>query len=100
VPEEAAGEVPWAPEPARPSPIFARLEPAPVPAPKPPAEDEYRGFEEPENPSTAAEPAHAGEKRSLEAIFSRVAHPAPLPGDDRKRASAGSGLGPVFRRLR
>jgi hypothetical protein len=104
---EDAGEVPWAPEPPRPSPIFARLEPAPPPQPQPvpelptePPEDQYRGFEEPRNTSPAAEPAHAGEKRSLEAIFTRVAHPAPAPRDDRKRASAGPGLGSVFRRLR
>jgi hypothetical protein len=102
MPEEAAGETPRTPEPRRPSPIFARLEPAPPPAlvPEPPAANEYRGFEEPESPPPAAEPAHSGEKRSLEAIFSRVAQPAPPPRDDRKRTSAGPGLGSVFRRLR
>jgi hypothetical protein len=105
MPEEVAGEGQWAPESPQPAPVFARLQPAPSadPNPAPPAEsaeNEYRGFEEPAAAPPAAEPAHADEKRSLDAIFSRVAHPAPAPRDDRKRTSAAPGLGPVFRRLR
>lgn len=107
---ERAGQVPWAPEPPRSSPMFARLEPTPPsparrpepapPPPPPPPEHEYQGFEEPQPAPPAADPAPDTEKRSLDAIFSRVAHPTPAPRDDRKRASAAPGLGPVFRRLR
>jgi hypothetical protein len=104
VAEEAAGEVPWAPESPRPSPVFARLEPAPPPepepVPEPPAEDEFRGFDEPQAPPPAAEPAQAGQQRPLGAILSRVAHPSPPPRGDRYRAAGAPGLGPVFRRLR
>jgi hypothetical protein len=104
--EEPAGEVPWAPEPPRQSPIFARLEPtaspsrpgAPAPEP-PPSDEQYHGFDEHPDDAVAAEPAHEGDGRPLGAIFSRVAHP-PRAQDDRKRTTGPAGLGPVFRRLR
>jgi hypothetical protein len=117
--EEATREVPWAAEPPQAPPIFAQREPPPVvaqhqppppvpppPAPPPrvqgpPADQEYRGFDEGQPaPPPAAEPGQPSKARSLDAILSRVAHPASAPRDGRRQASAGPGLGPVFRRLR
>jgi hypothetical protein len=106
LPEETAGEVPWASEPPRPSAIFARLEPTsppphPKPAPEPPPSGEqYHGFEEDRDDAVAAEPAHEGEGRSLDAIFSRVAHQPRAQRDDPRRPTGAAGLGSVFRRLR
>jgi hypothetical protein len=111
-PEETAGEVPWTPEPPRPSPIFARLEPTASPPPRPepapdlshaeppPPDEQYHGFEEDRGEAVAAEPAHQGEGRSLDAIFSRVAHPPRAQRDDPRRSTGAAGLGSVFRRLR
>jgi hypothetical protein len=126
--DEAAREVPWAAEPPQAAPIFAPREPAPPlrpprayeppPSPpvfaerepprpleprraqEPPAVEEFRGFEEAQEALPAAEPAPKDEPRSLDAIFSRVAHPGGAPRDGRRQPSAGPGLGPVFRRLR
>lgn len=102
-PEEPADDLPSEPEPPAPPAIFARLEPtrppgAPIPTHVRPPDRDYRGYEETAAQATPEEPP-AGEARSLNAIFSRVAHPSPAPRDDRKRASGG-GLGSVFSRLR
>ncbi|HEX3881729.1 MAG TPA: hypothetical protein VHW66_03660 [Stellaceae bacterium] len=110
--EEHAGDVPWAP--AEPSPIFAHLQPAPTrrlpePPPPPPATAQepafdatYRGFEQEgdEAPEPAQPPSQDANGRSLDAIFSRVAHTPGNGRDERKQTSGGSGLGPIFRRLR
>jgi len=107
--EEPSGEVPWAP--AEPSPVFAHLrkappppppEPRPAPVREPTVDATYRGFEQEDEaaPESAPPPSDNGDGRSLDAIFSRVAHTPRGGRDERKRTSAGSGLGPVFRRLR
>lgn len=139
---EAAGEVPWADDPAPtvavpreppPETILVQREPPPVAAPSqpapslppqavvqtPPAGGEYRGFEEvqpapPIQPAPLVQPAppaaqpaaqpvagQAEKPRSLDAIFSRVAHQGSVPRDGQRPAPRGAtGLGPVFRRLR
>jgi len=104
-PEETAGEVPWAAEAPRSPPAFARLEPTrrsprPEPLSGPAPDRQYHGFEEPDGEPAAAEPADEGEGRSLDAIFSRLAHSPRTQPDGRKQATGGAGLGSVFRRLR
>ncbi|HEY1798111.1 MAG TPA: hypothetical protein VGG57_18505 [Stellaceae bacterium] len=105
-----------APPPAyveRPAPTVVRREPPPaapqrVPQPpsappqaQPPAAQEYQGFEEAHETPPDEQQEHEGQTRSLDAIFSRVAHQPRAPRDGRSRqSSSGPGLGPVFRRPR
>jgi len=101
-PEHPVDEAAWVPEPPRPSPIFARLRPAAEPASVqvPPSDADYQGFEEDGAEPAVAETADPSEARSLDAIFSRLSHPAPTAPQERNGAAVGVGLGSVFRRLR
>jgi len=119
-PPEPTGDVPWAPMPpsAQPPPTFTHLgpapaqpEPAPAPPPPPPLppepaarerllDDTYRGFDDDKSEPPPPPPPVEDHSRSLDAVFSRLARPARAYRDERQRATGGSGLGPVFRRLR
>jgi hypothetical protein len=127
-PRDEAHEVPWAEEPppaattvvhheppparVQAAPSFVRREPVPPvatpPVPPPPvphqarapADQEYRGFEERQETPPAAQSERKDESRSLDAIFSRVAHQPRGAGDAPRQSSGATGLGPVFRRLR
>ena len=128
LPEPAPRPVPPPAEPPyeRPTPSFHAGEatgealwahPAPVPPPRrepPPSGPRrvspgretlfggtYRGFEEREQaPREPPAPGEEASDRSLDAVFSRLSHPARRYREERPRSSGNPGLGPVFRRLR
>ncbi|HEX5320220.1 MAG TPA: hypothetical protein VFW46_13745 [Stellaceae bacterium] len=112
-PPAPASVVPWEPEAPPPSPPPAAT---PQERRENPFGGTYRGFENEEEvePPPALSPPQASppqasppeappadpNARSLDAVFSRLARPAQRYRDERQRAAGGSGLGPVFRRLR
>ncbi|HVC50981.1 MAG TPA: hypothetical protein VND87_03060 [Stellaceae bacterium] len=117
---EATGEAPWAQPAPPPAPVQPpRREPPRFTAPPPeprrvsPGRETlfggtYRGFEErdrggEEREEAPREPSAPGEEasdRALDAVFSRLSHPARRYREERPRTSGNPGLGPVFRRLR